>query len=712
MANDKTYDRHINIWINGKAVNDDISSIKKAMLNLTNEVNRTTRGTEEYNQKVAELRKVKQILKDHQDDISATGGAWNRTKEIFTGALGKIITTGGIVTGAIALIKKGIESTEGSANTLKEEIALLSGGIQGFFHTALSGDWKNIINNITTTAKATKDLTAAEIELEHIKAGQDYAKDQLEFLKNEAIVKANESKDAADRKKYLEDAIDYQKQITAINIDELTKRSGLDEDYYRKLAGEDKDYFDQFIKRVPEIAKHYEIQFALMDGYKKRLEELNYLQTAQFGGLTEAQKKEKNYYQLLVYNLEDYKTLQNDLSKPGQWDKFINGLGAITMAGAEGEAALKRLTKQLTTTDIALDKSKQDDLKWAELDEKYTNEYFENEQKRNQKDLEDLKLMNDWTNEFFDNEHKRYLQDLKDKELMDKWTDEYFEKENKRKLTDAENQLEIDADNIFAQIDDEKKKNQILRDEEISAAEKTGASVQLINEKYDKLDKKLDEEKLKTKLQLTADFFGNVATLFGKQTAVGKAAAIAETTINTYASATAAYNALAGIPIVGPVLGIAAAAAAIAAGLANVRNIMKVKTGEKGYSAGGFTGPGGKNEPAGIIHKGEWVANADMVSSPEFGPMIQSLEQARINGMSNYANGGGPGISSSGSAAAGSSSGLIGSNSNLEYLIKQNIRFLALLNERGVKMNFGYIEADNVQKGLDKLSDIRDKVSH
>jgi len=43
--------------------------------------------------------------------------------------------------------------------------------------------------------------------------------------------------------------------------------------------------------------------------------------------------------------------------------------------------------------------------------------------------------------------------------------------------------------------------------------------------------------------------------------------------VDTYASATAAYKALAGIPVVGPALGAAAAAAAIAAGLANVSRI-------------------------------------------------------------------------------------------------------------------------------------------
>ena len=51
-----------------------------------------------------------------------------------------------------------------------------------------------------------------------------------------------------------------------------------------------------------------------------------------------------------------------------------------------------------------------------------------------------------------------------------------------------------------------------------------------------------------------------------KMAAVGKAAAITQATIDTYKSAVEAYSAMAGIPVVGPALAVAAAAAAIAAG--------------------------------------------------------------------------------------------------------------------------------------------------
>lgn len=64
--------------------------------------------------------------------------------------------------------------------------------------------------------------------------------------------------------------------------------------------------------------------------------------------------------------------------------------------------------------------------------------------------------------------------------------------------------------------------------------------------------------------------------------AVGKTAAIAQATIDTYKSAVSAYSAMAGIPVVGPALAVAAAAAAIAAGLNNVAQISNVQLAEGG----------------------------------------------------------------------------------------------------------------------------------
>ena len=92
-----------------------------------------------------------------------------------------------------------------------------------------------------------------------------------------------------------------------------------------------------------------------------------------------------------------------------------------------------------------------------------------------------------------------------------------------------------------------------------------------------KTEVKLEKLTTDQKLSIAQNAFGNLAAIAGEQSAVGKAAAIAQTTISTYQGAQESYKALAGIPVVGPALGALAAAAAIAGGLAQVRAITAVQ---------------------------------------------------------------------------------------------------------------------------------------
>jgi len=85
----------------------------------------------------------------------------------------------------------------------------------------------------------------------------------------------------------------------------------------------------------------------------------------------------------------------------------------------------------------------------------------------------------------------------------------------------------------------------------------------------------------------TLSTIANLAQLFAgesereqkKAFKIQKAANIAQATIDTYASAVSSYNSLSGIPVVGPVLGGAAAAAAVTAGLLNIKSIAQQEFG-------------------------------------------------------------------------------------------------------------------------------------
>lgn len=88
---------------------------------------------------------------------------------------------------------------------------------------------------------------------------------------------------------------------------------------------------------------------------------------------------------------------------------------------------------------------------------------------------------------------------------------------------------------------------------------------------------KWDELTSKEKGKIAADGLNNLASILGEETAAGKAAAIASATISTFQSATDSYKSLAGIPIIGPALGFAAAGAAVASGFAQVKAITATK---------------------------------------------------------------------------------------------------------------------------------------
>lgn len=103
--------------------------------------------------------------------------------------------------------------------------------------------------------------------------------------------------------------------------------------------------------------------------------------------------------------------------------------------------------------------------------------------------------------------------------------------------------------------------------------------------------------------------------------------AVAQTAQN----ALSAYGSAAAIPVVGYILAPIAAAMAVAAGSIQIAAIKKQQQAAetKGYSEGGFTKPGGVNEPAGIVHAGEWVASQKLLSNPVARPMIEALDYAQ-----------------------------------------------------------------------------------
>lgn len=141
--------------------------------------------------------------------------------------------------------------------------------------------------------------------------------------------------------------------------------------------------------------------------------------------------------------------------------------------------------------------------------------------------------------------------------------------------------------------------------------------------------------------------FGDLSTLQQsgnkKMFEVGKAAARAQTVMSTYEGAQKAYTALAGIPIVGPALGVAAASAAIAAGGIRLQAINSTSFGGGGSVSAGAAGstpsveaaatssvPTASSPAQQVVLSG--VNASDLYSGDQLFGLIEALNEAGEDG--------------------------------------------------------------------------------
>jgi hypothetical protein len=139
----------------------------------------------------------------------------------------------------------------------------------------------------------------------------------------------------------------------------------------------------------------------------------------------------------------------------------------------------------------------------------------------------------------------------------------------------------------------------------------------------------LEEQIEREKVAAIGNMLGGLAALAAEDSEEHKILASAQALINTYLAATAA---LASGSEINPVFGIISAAIAVANGLASVAKINGVE-----FAEGGWTGPGSKMKPAGIVHADEYVTPKWLVNSRQAQPHISALETMRTRG---YADGG------------------------------------------------------------------------
>lgn len=162
--------------------------------------------------------------------------------------------------------------------------------------------------------------------------------------------------------------------------------------------------------------------------------------------------------------------------------------------------------------------------------------------------------------------------DTQRNELLQKQTEERMKQQNS--ADSFIEQLRTQNEGELAEIDRQNEiklqKLQDFYDKGLIAEEDYQKARQDIQEQTDK-------ERLDSYIKTLGDTTSSLKTALGENSALYKAAAITQTIIETYKGAQAAFSSLAPIPIVGPALGAAAAAAAVAGGLARVCQIRSAR---------------------------------------------------------------------------------------------------------------------------------------
>lgn len=123
MADDNN--RRINIFINGRAVENSLKGIGSEMNKTRAELRRLTIGSDEYNAKVKELRTLQSVYRDQQNAIRGVGQETSRTNKLMgqvKSTLGGIVSPVGLVTGAVAAV--GFALNDGIKTMRATEVAM------------------------------------------------------------------------------------------------------------------------------------------------------------------------------------------------------------------------------------------------------------------------------------------------------------------------------------------------------------------------------------------------------------------------------------------------------------------------------------------------------------------------------------------------------------------------------------------------------------
>lgn len=498
-------------------------------------------------------------------DFEGASKAMKKANEEASGSFDQLTNA---VNGTTFAIVRGLEKQQQANNKAKKEQAVRESEINKLLVQS-----REILTDETASIKEKKKALEEVTKAEKASAAEKVrtAKVDLDILEKKA--KALGGQAEKKMKQEIRDA------TIALNEAEMENAmTGIKLNKQRKMLARQ------------EAADAKEAADAAKERHKEYLEKQKEQQKAREESLKKIKDAEKEYQNSLL--TQQQRELQDATNK---YDELIK----LAVKNKQDTSVLEE-AKNKTISDINAKFAK------LELEEKAKLETAKKALEAKQ--MADMKSADDaaW------NEEKARM-DLRAKYIEDDQTREIQERENayQKELVDLQNAYD----------------NKLLTEQEYQdatklATENANKEIAAINEKYDKEeeDRRLAAQQKKiNNVKQTLTIISDLAGLFAdgnvrQQKAafeIQKVASIAQATIDTYTSAQAAYRSMVGVPVVGPVLAVAAAAAAIGAGVMNIKKIASTK-----FEAGGSpSAPSGGSGGGGSQSSGAVTSN---VITPNF----------------------------------------------------------------------------------------------
>lgn len=616
--------------------------LNKSVSDLSKELDKADFGTENFKELTQELKKSQGALKDAQQSTMTLGekfasipgpvgqaaqsiqGLGTAFKALIMNPIGAVIAG---IAAVFVTFYKALTSTEKGVFALNQVMGALSGllspiitlfqdmamvlvdgiiagieGVQAALEFLGFDEFAKASRDAEALAQALNQIEEAEGDLNVARAKQNKELAEAREILSDTNKSLKERQDAlAEVKKSEEDLAQKETELAQKRLNAVREQM--------RLKGKSKELLDA--EEQAEISL-YNTQTQQAAVRRKNLK----LEQSLIKEAAAAEKARKDEADKAAKEREEKE--KERLKKAEEAVKFEQDLN-LAIIRDENEKARKQidiqkqaLLKQIEELAVSEEKKKELRLK-AEEDAQIKLEKLDKENADKKKTKDDTTAKEEYDRQMALTDALLQLDQIK--------------YENQKNLTDQDLQLTIDLMM--------KKKDLLLQNDKLTAEERLLIETQFQNAVFKLKKDQTEREAMLEKQQLTAiaNGFGDIAQLAGETSTVGKLAAFAQASVNTYLSASEAYKSTVGIPVVGPALAPIAAAAAIAAGIATVNKIMAVDTPDTSVSKPTFAyggivqGQGSMTSDSigAYLSPGEAVINAR--STAMFKPLLSSINQ-------------------------------------------------------------------------------------